>query len=95
MAKPRTRLSCRRMSSSWVSRATASAASEPPHRVAETVRALAEAEPSPASAATNNDISSKIAECDRYALAARRPRLTYHPGQRLVKAQTQAGCASR
>ena len=36
-----------------------------PHRLAETLRALAEARPIPASAATGDDIASKIAECDR------------------------------
>ena len=39
-----------------------------PHRVAETLRALAEARPSPAIAATNDDITTTtttIAECDR------------------------------
>ena len=36
-----------------------------PHRVAETLRALAETRPSPAKAATDDDITSKTAECDR------------------------------
>jgi hypothetical protein len=36
-----------------------------PHRVAETLRALAEARPSPAIAATDDDVTTTIAECDR------------------------------
>jgi site-specific DNA recombinase len=36
-----------------------------PHRMAETLRALAEARPIPADVATDDDTSSKIAECDR------------------------------
>jgi hypothetical protein len=36
-----------------------------PHRVAETLRALVEARPSPAKAATDDDITGRIAECDR------------------------------
>jgi hypothetical protein len=36
-----------------------------PHRVAKTLRALAEARPSPAKAATDVDVTSKSAECDR------------------------------
>jgi site-specific DNA recombinase len=44
-----------------------------PHRVAETLRALAEARPSPAIAATDDDITSTIAECDRKLAQYRAP----------------------
>ena len=36
-----------------------------PHRMGETLRALADARPIPANAATDDDISSKVGECDR------------------------------